>query len=46
MGRLGGQASITERVDNHPGFPEGVTGADLAARFIAQAKRWRNTARI
>jgi thioredoxin reductase (NADPH) len=39
-GALGGQASITERVDNYPGFPEGVTGADLTARFIAQAKRY------
>lgn len=39
-GALGGQASITERVDNYPGFPEGVTGADLSARFIAQAKRY------
>lgn len=39
-GALGGQASITERVDNYPGFPEGVTGADLSARFIEQAKRY------
>jgi thioredoxin reductase (NADPH) len=40
-GALGGQASITERVDNYPGFPDGVTGTDLAARFIEQAKRYR-----
>ncbi|MBV8528015.1 MAG: FAD-dependent oxidoreductase [Candidatus Dormibacteraeota bacterium] len=39
-GALGGQASITECVDNYPGFPEGVSGADLAARFIEQATRY------
>lgn len=37
---LGGQASITDRVDNYPGFPEGVNGIDLAKRFIDQAKRY------
>jgi thioredoxin reductase (NADPH) len=37
---LGGQAGVTERIDNYPGFPEGVGGADLADRFIAQAKRY------
>jgi len=35
---LGGQAGVTERIDNYPGFPEGVGGADLAERFIAQAR--------
>lgn len=37
---LGGQAGITERLDNYPGFPEGVTGAEFAARTIEQAKRY------
>ncbi|HKV58215.1 MAG TPA: FAD-dependent oxidoreductase [Ktedonobacteraceae bacterium] len=37
---LGGQAGITERLDNYPGFPEGVTGADFAERVIEQAKRY------
>jgi thioredoxin reductase (NADPH) len=37
---LGGQAGVTERVDNYPGFPEGVKGAELADRFIAQARRY------
>jgi thioredoxin reductase (NADPH) len=37
---LGGLAGVTERIDNYLGFPEGVGGADLADRFIAQAQRY------
>jgi thioredoxin reductase (NADPH) len=37
---LGGQAGISERIDNYPGFPEGIGGAELADRFIAQAQRY------
>lgn len=37
---LGGQAGVTERIDNYPGFPEGIGGADLADRFVAQARRY------
>ena len=37
---LGGQAGITERLDNYPGFPQGVTGAEFASRIIEQAKRF------
>lgn len=37
---LGGQAGVTERIDNYPGFPDGVGGAELADRFIAQARRY------
>ncbi len=37
---LGGQAGITERLDNYPGFPEGVSGAEFAERIIEQAKRY------
>ncbi len=37
---LGGQAGVTNRVENYPGFPEGVRGGDLADRFIEQARRY------
>jgi thioredoxin reductase (NADPH) len=37
---LGGQAGISDRIDNYPGFPEGISGAELAERFVAQAKRY------
>ncbi|MEX0800264.1 MAG: FAD-dependent oxidoreductase [Dehalococcoidia bacterium] len=37
---LGGQAGVTERIDNYPGFDEGIRGAELAERFIRQAKRY------
>jgi thioredoxin reductase (NADPH) len=37
---LGGQAGITEQIDNYPGFPAGVRGADLAERVIEQARRY------
>ncbi len=37
---LGGQAGVTERLDNYPGFPDGVGGADLADRFARQAARY------
>src|SRR5438128_6627823 len=37
---LGGNAGVTERIDNYPGFPEGIGGGELADRFIAQARRY------
>jgi thioredoxin reductase (NADPH) len=37
---VGGQAGVTERLDNFPGFPEGVTGAEFASRLRAQAERF------
>ena len=37
---LGGQAGITERLDNYPGFPDGVAGHDLADRMTRQAERY------
>src|SRR3954454_11627091 len=38
-GGVGGQAGVTERLDNFPGFPEGVTGAGFADRLGGQAGR-------
>ncbi|MCH8815983.1 MAG: NAD(P)-binding protein, partial [Chloroflexi bacterium] len=35
---LGGQAGVTERIDNYPGFPEGVGGAELVDRIVQQAR--------
>lgn len=37
---LGGQAGVTERIDNYPGFPDGIKGAELADRIIRQARRY------
>ncbi len=36
----GGQAGVTERIDNYPGFPEGIGGAELASRVVEQARRY------
>ncbi len=37
---LGGQAAITERLDNYPGFPDGVTGEEFRTRLVAHAERF------
>ena len=37
---LGGQTGITDRLDNFPGFPEGVTGEEFAERLVAQSRRF------
>jgi thioredoxin reductase (NADPH) len=37
---LGGQAGVTERIDNYPGFPDGIGGGELADRIIRQAERY------
>ena len=37
---LGGQAAITEWIDNYPGFPEGCGGPELSQRMEEQAKRF------
>jgi len=35
----GGQAGTSSRIENYLGFPSGLSGADLAERATAQAKR-------
>ncbi len=37
---LGGQASVTEGLENFPGFPEGLSGAEFAERIVKQARRF------
>ena len=37
---VGGQAGVTERLDNYPGFPDGVAGHELAERMRRQAERY------
>lgn len=39
-GALGGQAGATDRIDNYPGFPEGIGGQELADRLVAHARRY------
>ncbi len=39
-GATGGQVLNTDWVDNYPGFPDGLSGFDLADKMTAQAKRF------
>lgn len=39
-GVIGGLASITDWVDNYPGFPEGISGLDLGENLRKQAERF------
>ncbi|MHB9154398.1 MAG: thioredoxin-disulfide reductase [Endomicrobiales bacterium] len=36
----GGQSMITDWIENYPGFPEGISGFDLASRIEEQARRF------
>ena len=40
QGAPGGQAGSSSRIENYLGFPNGITGADLAQRAMAQARRF------
>jgi thioredoxin reductase (NADPH) len=37
---MGGQAALTHIIENYPGFPEGVGGAELGELFKTQAERF------
>lgn len=39
-GVIGGLAAITDKVDNYPGFPEGIEGLQLADNLRLQAERF------
>jgi len=39
-GAEGGQILLTDWIDNYPGFPEGISGFDLAEKMTAHAKRF------
>lgn len=36
----GGQASLTDMIENYPGFPEGVSGTELGSLFQRHAERF------
>lgn len=39
-GPIGGQVSVTDRLDNFPGFPEGISGREFSERLEQQAVRF------
>ncbi len=40
QGALGGQAGVTERIDNYLGYPEGIGGKDLVMKMVEHARRY------
>lgn len=39
-GTLGGQLSWVKRIDNYPGFPDGISGSELTNLMESQARRF------
>ena len=42
----GGQMATTDRIDNYPGFPEGIEGFELAQKMKQSAERFGVTTRM
>jgi thioredoxin reductase (NADPH) len=42
----GGQAGTSSKIENYPGFPTGISGADLAQRTSVQAQKFGATLRV
>jgi thioredoxin reductase (NADPH) len=40
QGMPGGQAATTDRIDNYPGFPQGISGPELMMQMDEQARRF------
>lgn len=40
QGMPGGQAATTDRIDNYPGFPQGIAGPELMMQMDEQARRF------
>ena len=38
--QLGGQAALTDRIENYPGFPDGIGGVELSELFQKNAERF------
>lgn len=38
--QLGGQAALTDRIENYPGFPDGIGGMELSDLFQKNAERF------
>ena len=39
-GAPGGQMVLTDLIENYPGFPDGVTGAEISQKMEDQARKW------
>ena len=40
QGGVGGQAATTQEIENYPGFPEAISGVELAQRWQSQSTRF------
>ena len=38
--QIGGQAALTDKIENYPGFPEGVGGSELSDLMVKNAERF------